>query len=124
MLITTFTNTFSKQQLNIIQVTGNLILTPLSVANQLADSNLLLKIHSDQIENRMKTKSINFNFNFNQFNFTNCYQVEIEFTFTLNGINKDNNQISNSIKENLSTHISNSLVSSVFKPLNLNEPWF
>nr|Q54B49.2 RecName: Full=Probable polyketide synthase 45; Short=dipks45 [Dictyostelium discoideum] len=54
--IATFTNTSSKQQLNIIQAIDNLIVTPLSVTNQVTESDLISKTQLDIINNRMKIK--------------------------------------------------------------------
>ncbi|KAM9979174.1 hypothetical protein ACTFIZ_000506 [Dictyostelium cf. discoideum] len=52
--ISTFTKTISKQQLDIIQAIGNLIVTPLSITNQVTESDLISKIQLDIINNRMK----------------------------------------------------------------------
>ncbi|KAM9978052.1 hypothetical protein ACTFIY_011798 [Dictyostelium cf. discoideum] len=54
--IVTYTKTISKQQLNIIQAIGNLIVTPLSVTNQVTESDLISKTQLDIINNRMKIK--------------------------------------------------------------------
>ncbi|KAN0032905.1 hypothetical protein ACTFIV_006842 [Dictyostelium citrinum] len=120
--IATFTKTISKQQLDIIQAVGNLIVTPLSVTNQVTESN--------SIDNRMKIKQyelisntiandlikpivnnsilfrileINSGFGYlsemiiNKINQLlveneNSYEIEIEFTFTLSGNNQDDNE--------------------------------
>ncbi|KAM9952386.1 hypothetical protein ACTFIT_003083 [Dictyostelium discoideum] len=54
--IATYTKNISKQQLNIIQAIGNLIVTPLSVTNQVTESDLISKTQLDIINNRMKIK--------------------------------------------------------------------
>ncbi|KAM9978039.1 hypothetical protein ACTFIY_011796 [Dictyostelium cf. discoideum] len=54
--ITTFTKAISKKQLDIIQAIDNLIVTPLSVTNQVTESDLISKTQLDIINNRMKIK--------------------------------------------------------------------
>ncbi|KAN0021464.1 hypothetical protein ACTFIU_010061 [Dictyostelium citrinum] len=54
--LATFTKTISKQQLDIIQAIGNLIVTPLVITNQITESNSISKTQSDIVDNRMKIK--------------------------------------------------------------------